>query len=394
MKKLLILNGSHSDIPLIQAGKKLGYYVITSGNNPDLIGHQYADEYVCADYSDYKLIEKIAREKEIDAICACANDFGAITASYVAEKLGLPGHDSFETTLTLHHKDKFKEFSKANKLRTPEAEGFDNEAAAVEYAMGLDYPVMIKPIDLTGGKGITKAFTPEEKRAAIQKAMSMSPSKRIVIERFIQGTYHSFSTYLVDQKVTYCFSDNEYFSGDPLCCILSAGPADRIDQVEHILIEECEKLARLLNLVDGRLHVQYVMAEDGTPYALEYTRRCSGDVYSYPVMRALGLNTPEWIVKAECGISVKDCPKNVPQRGFVGRHCLLGPRNGKVKNVTLAPELQKYVYDQILCWTPGTEITYHQAQRLGVIFFDFPTRELMLDTVARISELVTVEYED
>ena len=44
-KKLLILNGSHSDIPLIQAGKALGYYVITTGNNPDLIGHQYSDEY-------------------------------------------------------------------------------------------------------------------------------------------------------------------------------------------------------------------------------------------------------------------------------------------------------------------------------------------------------------
>ena len=142
-KKLLILNGSHSDIPLIKAGKALGYHVITSGNNPELIGHQYSDEYVFADYSNYELIEKIAREKQIDAICACANDFGAITASYVAEKLGLPGHDSFETTLTLHHKDKFKEFSDKNNLRTPEAEGFDNEADALAYALSLDYPVMV-----------------------------------------------------------------------------------------------------------------------------------------------------------------------------------------------------------------------------------------------------------
>ena len=50
MKKLLILNGSFSEITLIQAAKKLGYYVITSGNNPQLIGHQYADEYIPADY--------------------------------------------------------------------------------------------------------------------------------------------------------------------------------------------------------------------------------------------------------------------------------------------------------------------------------------------------------
>lgn len=56
MKKLLILNGSHSEITLIQAAKQLGYYVITSGNNPQLMGHKYADEYIPADYSDKEKI--------------------------------------------------------------------------------------------------------------------------------------------------------------------------------------------------------------------------------------------------------------------------------------------------------------------------------------------------
>ena len=110
-KKLLILNGSHSDIPLIQAGHKLGFHVITAGNDPDLIGHSYSDEYCCVDFSDKQKVLELSLKLNIDAICSCANDFGIITASYVAEKLNIPGHDPFETTYKLHHKDTFREIT-------------------------------------------------------------------------------------------------------------------------------------------------------------------------------------------------------------------------------------------------------------------------------------------
>ncbi len=81
----------------------------TTGNNPNLIGHQYANEYIEADYSDQIAILGLSRKLSIDAICSSANDFGAITASYVAEKLSLPGHDNYKTALIIHQKDKFKQ---------------------------------------------------------------------------------------------------------------------------------------------------------------------------------------------------------------------------------------------------------------------------------------------
>lgn len=52
--RALVLNGSLSEIPLIEEAHKLGYYVITTGNAPTLIGHSYADEYIGCDYSDSK----------------------------------------------------------------------------------------------------------------------------------------------------------------------------------------------------------------------------------------------------------------------------------------------------------------------------------------------------
>ena len=66
-KKALILNISHNELGPIRALRKLGYHIIATGNNPTLIGKQYVDEYVSADYSDKELIPKIAKEKRIDA---------------------------------------------------------------------------------------------------------------------------------------------------------------------------------------------------------------------------------------------------------------------------------------------------------------------------------------
>ena len=103
-KKILIAGSGHGDIPLIVAAQNLGFYVITTGNQPDGpngLGIEYSDEYYCEDYSNKERMLELAKKLEIDAICPCTNDFSAISTAYVAEKLDLPGHDSYETTLIL-----------------------------------------------------------------------------------------------------------------------------------------------------------------------------------------------------------------------------------------------------------------------------------------------------
>ena len=84
-KKYLFVNGSFNEIPLIKAAHNLGFYVITSGNDPKGEGHPFSDEYSPTDYSNPENIYNLAKEKKVDAICSCGNDFGAISASYAAE---------------------------------------------------------------------------------------------------------------------------------------------------------------------------------------------------------------------------------------------------------------------------------------------------------------------
>lgn len=393
LKKILILNGSHSEIPLILAAKKQGYYVYTSGNRPDLIGHKYADEYVCCDYSDYKKIYELFKDKELDAVCACANDAGAITASYVAEKLKLPGHDSFETTLTIHHKDRFKKFAETIGLHTPQAYSFENINDALTSVDAIKFPVIVKPIDMTGGKGVSTSSCSEDYCNAVKYAFDVSPSGRIVVEPFVEGTQHSFSTFIVNRKVETYFSDNEYSYLNKYLVSTSGGPAPNTILVKDIIIDDINRMADVLELKDGIVHVQYIF--DGKmPHILEITRRCSGDMYPEPVEHSTGIKWAEWIVKAESGMSCSEFPSFRMQNKYCGRHCIMGNKNGFVKEVYISKEIEKNIYDSFVWGKEGYEIQNYMIDKIGILFLEYGSQEEMLEKSERINELIKIIYMD
>lgn len=393
MKKILIPNGSFHDIPLIKEAKKMGYYVITSGAAPEQIGHSYADEYVYGDFSDKELMLKIAQEKQIDAICSNCNDFGYLTACYIAEKMGLPGHESYENAVILHHKDKFKKLAKKLNLFSPLAESFDSADAAKKWLVGANYPIIVKPVDLGAGQGIKRADTLEEAENAVENAFSKSRSKVIVIEPFIEGTCHSFNAFIVNQKVSSCYSDNEYMKYDKYRVSTSTSPATGIENVETILIEQTEIIAEELQLTDGLVHSQYILDHDGRPHILEITRRMSGDWYPYPEMRATGIDWMSYIVKAQCGMDCSDFPQNVHQQGYTGRHCLNGNRTGVVTGVVFKEGLKQHIYDSVMWFGNGFEIKNIIKDYPGIIFFEFEDHDEMMNIIDHIEDYIELVYQ-
>ncbi len=390
-KKILILNGDHSDIPLIQAAKKLGFHVITTGNAPHLIGHNYADEYHCADFSDIDEILELSKKLDIDFICSNANDFGAITASYVAEKMGLGGHDSYQTTLILHHKDLFKQFALKYQIPTPHAHSFDNKEKAFAAISNYPFPLIIKPIDLTGGKGISKVCHKTEYRDGVTKAFEVSREKRIVIEEFVVGTQHSFSTFLLNGKVVFYFSDNEYSYLNPYMVTTSAAPAINVEKVSNTLVNAIEKIAKRLSLQDGIFHIQYLFSNQEAKI-IDITRRCSGDLYPYPVNYATHLDWAQWIVRAEAGLDCSDFP-TVAQTGYCGRHCIMSPKNGIIKNIHISESIKNNIYDELFWWKEGDIIDNYLVQKLGIVMLYYSSMDEMIEKTNKLNNLIRVEVE-
>lgn len=393
MKKILILNGSFCELPVIQKAKELGYYVITTGNMPHLIGHQYSDEYINADYSDKERILEIVKENNIDHIFSCANDFGVLTASYVAEKMGWSGHDSYETAVLLHHKDKFKKFINENHFPSPISTIFINEKEAKEFVQDVEYPIIVKANDLTGGKGILRANNYDEAVFAIENAFSRSRDKHVVIEPFIEGTQQSLDLFLANKKVIAAVSNDCYSPINPYLIQSETLPAKNIEEVKKILIPIAEEIANKLNLADGILGLQYIV-RNGEVFIIETMRRIFGNQYLMLATKNTGFDWHLAQLKAELGESCQNMKCEKPEMPYCGHHGIMATRNGKVKGYTIDPSIEKHIFHKIEMIQPGGVIQDYLNERVAYIYYHYDNPEEMNDAVKKFNDLITIEFED
>lgn len=403
-KKMLLLGGGHAEIPLIQAAQSLGWYVITTGNAREGLGHPYADKNVFVNYSDKDAMLELAKSEGVQAVCSGCNDFALLSTVYVCEKLGLPGHDSYATSLEIHHKDKYRALATRLGIPTPRALVV-RSAADFETAIAqLTFPIIVKPVDLTGGKGIHRAANADEAREAYKDACSRTRQDHIVVEEFVQGSNHGFSAMLVKGKVAFAFSDNEQYYINKYMVSGANSPSTSSDKTLAMLREYSERIAQELHLVDGILHIQYIERADGTPIIIEICRRPPGDLYIKFVKYATGVDYPKFIVQAETGEDISGIA-DVPTQGFWLRHCIMSDCQageqtatgdickGIVRDVTFAPEIQGNIVEKFLWYKPGEVITDKLTYKAGIVFFKFDTLAEMQDKTAHMTELAKITIE-
>lgn len=388
-KTLLYLGSGYGDLPLILAAQEHGFYVVTCSSRHDDPGHSISNDRKFIDYSDSKSVLELAKQLSITAIVPSCNDFAALTASYVAEELDLPGHDSLATTQAIHHKDKFKTLAAEINLSTPKAIGFSNPEEATARLSHLKFPLIIKPVDLTGGKGISVTHSINAAKEAMDKAFTISRAKRIVIEEFVEGSRHGYSTIIHNGKVVFEFIDNEYYYLNPYM-VSAASSANSVpkDAVSS-LRTQIEQLASHLRLVDGIVHVQFVLRK-GLPLIIEICRRPPGDLYVKLVKLSTGMDYPMEIIKGFIG-DTKTLPTTSSAENNITRHCIMANQNGKIKRVNVDTTVAPYIKEQFLWWKSGTEIKNYLVDKLGIVFLQFPDKETCLSISSNLNNLITVE---
>lgn len=368
---VLILNGSHAEIPLIEAAKALGYRVVTTGADPSGLGHPFADDYVPADFSDAEAVLAVARDQGAVGIIAGCNDFAAITAAHVADAMDLPGHDSLETCIRLHHKDRFRETMEALGLPSIRAVRVSDDHEVHDAIAELHLPVIVKPIDLTGGKGMTVCESVDEIGAAVDTALERSRASHVVIEEYLSGSHHGFTCFIESGKVVWWFADDEQYFLNPFLVAGTSTPSSLHNRAIERLVEAVEALSHHLELVDGLVHIQCILTADG-PRIIELCRRCPGDLYPEFVRISTGHDYAATVVRAELGLPLEiSSPAPTPKPTV--RNCAMAAVEGAFDAIAIAPEVQGHVVRQWPLAEPGSPITDHLTQKQAIIFLQFPS---------------------
>lgn len=214
-KKLLIIGGSNNDINIVEAAHSLGCYVICCDRNTDYKtkaqAKLIADEAWDIDYSrtDY-MVEK-CKEAQIDGIMAGYNDFRCQHAAIIADRMGLPFYATPEQIEITKNKKTFKELSLKYGINTPKDQCFDNEVPAEERDK-MVYPVIVKPVDNGGRRGISVCYNREELDKAIDYAFKSSVCRTIIIEDYIVGTEIAAIYTVADGKISLSIINDKHLA--------------------------------------------------------------------------------------------------------------------------------------------------------------------------------------
>ena len=173
VKKILLLGGSAQQVVAIETAKQRGYYTVLCDFLPDNPGQYTADKFYLVSTTDKDAVLEVAQKEQVDGVLAYASDPAAPTAAYVAEKMGLPG-SPYESVEILCNKDKFRALLKENGFCTPEAKGYtDIEDAILDIQNGyFKYPIIVKPVDSSGSKGVSRIDSFEQAEGLLEYAMS------------------------------------------------------------------------------------------------------------------------------------------------------------------------------------------------------------------------------
>jgi biotin carboxylase len=391
-KKLFVVGGGYADIPIIKAAKQLGYYVITGGLDENGLGNRYSDIFCRADNSDQEAVLKVARDQQVDVICPSAAGYSAVSCAYAAEQLGHDYLDSYSAARTLHYKDSFQRLAKEHDLPSPKAESFSDIEAAKKAVAGFNFPLIVKPVDMSGGKGIVKVGNAAEAKAAISNAFARSKAGTIIIEEFIEGSNHGFSSIIRGGKVAFYFTDNEYYYLNKYTVAGATTPGDVPQAAVGTIVSAIEKMAEVLKLKNGIFHLQFIL-RDGQPYIIDICRRVPGDLYVEFVKQATGVDYPSFIIKAYAGMDIADLAHK-PTGGHFTRHVIMSDRNGTFRHIGFDAAIEKNIIDRLPIFKSGDRVVDFMTQRLGVVIIKYGSQSEADEKNGRIQELIRAEVSE
>ena len=395
-RRLLLLGGLATLRPVIDTARSVGCHVVTADYLPDNPAHRLADEYQFASVTDAEAVERVAREIEADGILSFGVDPGVATAAVVAERLGLPFQGSAEAVGILQEKSRFRKFLADNGFNTPRFREFivepdDDEALAKTVEMAKDiaaawqrddcWPVIVKPVDNAGSKGVSRVDDPGQLPEAFKEAALNSRCRKVIMEQFIipEGPPSDSDCFSVGGRlVSVSFSDQHFDASatNPYTPSAFDWPSTMPMWAQEQLRRELQRLCSLLRLRDGIYNVETRLGRDGKTYIMEFSPRGGGNRYAEVLDRLAGTNLVADTVRASLGMEL--LPLGDPEyKGFPSLIVIHSDREGRFAGIEMDDELREAVVETELRVSPGDKIyPFTGANRaLGTLILHFDSRE-------------------
>lgn len=394
MKKLLLLGGSAQQVIAIETAKRLKYYTVLCDFLSDNPGQYAADKFYLISTTDKEAVLKVAMEESVDGVLAYASDPAAPTAAYVAEKMGLPTNP-YDSVETLCNKDRFREFLSNNGFSSPQSAGYESIEDAKQGILGFHFPVIVKPVDSSGSKGVTVLHDANAMVEAFEFAFSFSRSHRIVIEEYIEKNHRYLvggDIFVNDGKIVLWGLLNCHRDGNvnPLVPVGKSYPPELSPEEMRSVRNTLQKMVDALKIRFGAMNVELVVDAEGRVWLIDVGPRNGGNMIPDLLGMIFNVDIVEMSILAAMG--EKQCCEVGEGKNYYATHNLHSNRNGYFREIKIDQELRKRVIRTCIYKRRGDKVEFfdNAAKALGIVFMHFESEEEMQQHLSDIMDEIEI----
>lgn len=395
MKKILLLGGSAQQIVAIETAKKLGYYTVLCDYLTDNPGQFIADKFYLISTTDKEAVLKVAEEESVSGVLAYASDPAAPTAAYVSEKLGLPTNP-YKSVDILCNKDKFRKFLAENGFNTPMAFGYDSVEEAEKDIGRFRLPVIVKPVDSSGSKGVGKVENLAELHDKLKYAMSFSRGKRIIVEEWVEkyGYQIAGDGLSIDGKLVFRYFANDHFDAcgvNPFVPVSASFPYNMPKKIHDKVHAEIQRLITLLDMKTCTYNFDMRIDKDMNVYLMEIAPRDGGNYIPQVIRYATGIDLVECSVKAAMGDKIT-CECNQNTRGYYSYYAVHSLNSGILREIEIIDEVKRHIIENHIIVKAGEPVKAFTGANttLGILLMKFDSQEQMLDMMDHSEKWIKV----
>lgn len=376
MKKIMILGAGYSQVPLIKAAKRLGLYTIVSSTPGDWPGFAEADESVYADISDPQAVLEAAQRLQIDGITTCCLDTGVAAIGYVCEKMNLPGPTA-QAARIASNKYAMKEAFYKGDVQCARHVCIKNEAELEQALQVLQFPLIVKAVDLMGSRGIFRCNTKEEVFENYKKTMEATRQDYCLIEEFIEGTLFGTEAMIRNGEFVYCLPDNtEAFQSYVPTPIGHSIPFEREADLGQQVREQVKKAISAVGLDNCPVNCDMIY-KDQKVYVIEITGRAGATCLPELIGIYYGIDYYEAIVRLAMDMNVTALFDETKKHSACLAHVLSSDRTGIIKEIKNNNSSGDYIEDLSFNIEPGELVRKYEngRDRIGQVIVKGDTLE-------------------
>ncbi len=299
LKKLAIIGASYLQLPLVEKAKKMGI---------ETHCFAWSDGAVCKEIADYfypiSILEKDdilqkCIENNIDGITTIATDMAVPTICYVAEKMNLVSNSSISSFASTNKSEMRNAFKKGNCSMPKFIEADNIDVNTKDFK----FPVIVKPVDRSGSRGVTKVLFENQLPEAIQYAITESFCKKAIIEEYIDGDEVSVETISYDGEHTILAITDKVTTGEPHFVELAHHqPSSLSNEIQEKIKSETIKCLNALAVNFGAGHSEFKITPNGEVFVIEVGARMGGDfIGSHLVELSTGYDFLEGVINIALG---------------------------------------------------------------------------------------------